>query len=514
MNGVKRFARDRRGNFAMLMAIGSVPLLLAGGLAIDYSALSKFRVELQQAMDSAALAVAREGKRLSQDAALDLAMSFLDGNFPGAVSKVSLVREGTGVTVEGTTMVPLAFSGLLGYDTWPVRTVSSADIAQTSYEIALVLDTTGSMKGGKLLAMKEAVDGLVTTMSGQVSDPNRLKFAVVPFANFVNVGPEHGPRYDKDGKIIAGSAAPWLDVDGVTPIPQLELEGISRFQLFKHLGQDWKGCVETRVAAGGKAHDTDDTAAEAGDAASLFVPAFHIDEPDRGGYANSYIVSPVDPLDRSPAGSGAKLQKYGIKKSDDWTPVTTDLSGGKGPNQACVTQPLMPLGNNYASIRSKVKSLAANGTTNIMEGVAWGMRVLSSGEPFAQGAESKKNGVEKMMIVLTDGANVFGNNNTDLGSSYASRGYLKDGRLGVTVANSNTTNALMNKKTLEACQFAKEKGIEVFTIRLEEPDVATGTMLQECATSPAHYFDAPSRTQLDEVFQSINDRIVRVRISS
>ena len=39
-------------------------------------------------------------------------------------------------------------------------------------------------------------------------------------------------------------------------------------------------------------------------------------------------------------------------------------------------------------------------------------------------------------------------------------------------------------------------------------------MLQECATSPAHYFDAPSRSQLDEVFRAINSRVVKVRISS
>ena len=39
-------------------------------------------------------------------------------------------------------------------------------------------------------------------------------------------------------------------------------------------------------------------------------------------------------------------------------------------------------------------------------------------------------------------------------------------------------------------------------------------MLQECATSAGHYFDAPSRSQLDEVFAKISERIVRVRISS
>jgi hypothetical protein len=39
-------------------------------------------------------------------------------------------------------------------------------------------------------------------------------------------------------------------------------------------------------------------------------------------------------------------------------------------------------------------------------------------------------------------------------------------------------------------------------------------MLQECASSPAHYFDAPSRSQLDAVFEEIRERVVRLRLAS
>ena len=72
----------------------------------------------------------------------------------------------------------------------------------------------------------------------------------------------------------------------------------------------------------------------------------------------------------------------------------------------------------------------------------------------------------------------------------------------------------MNARTLAACTAAKAAGVEIYTIRLEEPDVATGTMLKECASAEDHYFDVPSRTQLDEAFGKIKDRIVRIRISS
>jgi len=530
-----RYGRDESGNFSILASLMALPLLLSAGVALDFATLSKTKAELQQAMDSAALAIAREGKNVTNVQAETIATKYLDENFDPNYTDLAVNRDGTEVTVDAVAKVPLAFGSLFGYQTWPVAAQSVADIAYATYEIALVLDTTGSMKGGKLTAMKDAVTGLVDTMSKQVSDPDKLKFAVVPFANFVNVGPQFGPSFDKHGRAIPGTAAPWLDVNGVSPIPQVELvAGLSRFEVMNNLGQKWAGCVETRMRTGSDNHDTSDTPAVASDKASLFVPALSIDEPDENGYANSYIASEVDPLDDSNAEKAKKLGKYGVPKNeikgllgtvvgvvggllgsdDEWQDVDSDLSGSKGPNQACVTQPIMPLGNNYSAIMSKVNSLQANGTTNIMEGVAWGLRALSPGEPFGQGTDSKKTGAEKIMIVLTDGANVFGNNRTKLGSSYSSNGYLVDGRLGIAAGSESDTNELMNERTLDACTAAKEEGVLVYTIRLEEPDVATGTMLKECATSEALYFDAPSRSQLDEVFQAIKDRIVRVRIAS
>ena len=118
------------------------------------------------------------------------------------------------------------------------------------------------------------------------------------------------------------------------------------------------------------------------------------------------------------------------------------------------------------------------------------------------------------MIVLTDGSNVFGNTPNGLGSSYSSSGYLVDGRLGIAAGGSSATNTLMNARTLKACDTAKAAGVEIYTIRLEEPNITTGTMLQECASALDHYFDVPSRSQLDEAFSKIGNKIGRVRISS
>ena len=94
-------------------------------------------------------------------------------------------------------------------------------------------------------------------------------------------------------------------------------------------------------------------------------------------------------------------------------------------------------------------------------------------------------------------------------------GYLVDGRLdNLTAASSGQTNDALDKKTLSACTNAKKDGIEIYTIRLEEPDVATGALLENCATTKAHFFDAPSRSQLAPIFDAIKKGVVKLRITS
>ncbi|MHA6686648.1 TadE/TadG family type IV pilus assembly protein [Mesorhizobium sp. A556] len=528
------FLRDQRGNFALITAFLAVPLLMTVGMSVDYSTILRTRSNLQNTLDAAVLAVAREGKDVSDARAREIAELFVAQNFAGEVSDLKVTHVGTSFSVDGRTKADIAFGHLLGYDGWTVAAASSADIAYSTYEVGLVLDTTGSMAGGKLTAMKDAVTGLIDDMSSQVQDKDKLKFALVPFSSFVNVGPGLGPSFDTDGKQVQSTGAAWLDLKGANPISQSELSvGASRFQLYKNLARKWSGCVETREA-GGQGYDVSDAAADPNKPESLFVPAFAIDEPDSWGYLNSYISSPAKVRDNSVAQKRARWAKYGVTSNvttgaprlDGWLPAlggghptpiqinTRHMSGygETGPGFGCVSQPIVPLSNDYAMLKSRVNSFAAEGNTNIMEGVAWGMRVLSPGEPFAQGLDPKKGHVEKILIVLTDGSNTFTTSSTDLNSTYSSFGYLADGR--IDAGGSYSINKSMNDKTQAACTNAKAQGMEVYTIRLEEPDVATGTMLLECASKPENYFDVPSRSQLDTAFEKIKDRIATVRISS
>ncbi len=168
----------------------------------------------------------------------------------------------------------------------------------------------------------------------------------------------------------------------------------------------------------------------------------------------------------------------------------------------------------FHAVKLKVDSLEARGSTNILEGAMWGWRSLSSRAPLTEGAAPNRVGVKKILILLTDGTNSLGSISNSMGSSSTSFGHLVDGRLGLVSGTDAEITDAMNSKTLAACSNAKADGIEIYTIRLEEPNVTTGTLLQDCASSPDHYLDVPDRSMLDEAFSKIAKKISQIRLTS
>ena len=59
---ISRFLKDTSGNLGMMFAIGAIPLLLAGGAAIDMIRANNTQTILRGAADAAALAGATSGK--------------------------------------------------------------------------------------------------------------------------------------------------------------------------------------------------------------------------------------------------------------------------------------------------------------------------------------------------------------------------------------------------------------------------------------------------------------------
>lgn len=120
---IASFARDCRGNVAILFGIAA-PVLFAGvAIAVDYSDATRLRASLSAAADAAALAGARQldgASKASEAAAKAEAARFVTGKHPEASQAIQAsVTQGT-VTVDLSVQRDMLFGGILSIDSMPV----------------------------------------------------------------------------------------------------------------------------------------------------------------------------------------------------------------------------------------------------------------------------------------------------------------------------------------------------------------------------------------------------------
>lgn|SRR5690554_1716835 len=77
---VRSFAHDRRGNYAIIAAITSLPLLTSVAVAMEYANASRMRSELQQRLDAAVLAGASHGNAQIAEAERFFRATFQDNS--------------------------------------------------------------------------------------------------------------------------------------------------------------------------------------------------------------------------------------------------------------------------------------------------------------------------------------------------------------------------------------------------------------------------------------------------
>jgi len=501
---IRKFWADRRGSYTIVFGLTGLTLVVGAGGTTDMMRYLDTRAKLQDAVDGAALTVANQHKNDEDQSGSDSdrARSHLSKTFDarfGTIGTVTATTSGNSLTVAANATIDTYFLKIGGLSTLTTSATSTAAWSSSSLEIALVLDTTGSMAdNGKLTALKSAAASLVDTLSAKASSNYSIKFSLVPFSNFVNVGP-------------GNSAAAWIDQGGSQRSSLYDAYFSShadRMAIFTKFGKTWPGCVETRPAP----YDMDETAPTTGTPDTLFVPAVHPDEPDSGSYiANDYVN------DQSSSDSITKMKN----KAKYDNPQGTDLSNStlysnyqvpKGPQFMCDVKPIQRLTTNYSSVKSQIQALTAAGSTNLPEGIAWGWRAISPKAPFADGKSYSDSDNSKILVILTDGTNAINTFPTSLGGAYSSWGYPYSQRLG---SNPGTNlRAGLDAKTNTVCTKIKAAGIKVYTIGLMIDDNSGQQLLSDCSSGAAYYYNSPSANQLQSVFDDIAKKISKLRIAS
>ena len=371
---------------------------------------------------------------------------------------------------------------------------------------------------------------------------------------------------------------------------------------------EWKGCVEARP----NGLDVTDTPATLGNPASLIVPMFANDELNVSQYGTSVPVSgdndwwPDYETDANLRGSGfwtfndtgqltstnptnstwisgtsrprtIDVAKYIVNKpyisgtgttstynrTAQWTYFRSDT----GPNMSCTINPITPLTGNKTTLNAAIDAMAPNGNTNVPEGLAWGWRTISSAEPFSEGVPESRKDIDKVVIVLTDGANTYtalgtGDNNDMQAqkTTYAAYGYTgyagnagtngtaspstnsnvarmyKDTSASKTTHNSDNFQKAMDERMLATCTNIKGEDILLMTVALDLDPANYDTAAEKAAVNkalatlsncagnsrtrkngdgtPSKLFWNAKSDNLDQTFKEIADELSNLRFTN
>lgn len=536
----RAFAFDRRGAIAPLMVVSLVPVLVGVGVAIDIARLTASRASLQDAVDAANLALAREPASTSPSDLKSKAEAWIRANLDdGNVQNVSVAtptRTLGQIQLDATGTVSTSFSGLLGVTTMGVEGHSTVKYGTSEIELALVLDNTGSMNSdGKLDALKSAANTLVNTLEESAvasGNPNALKIGVVPFSMTVNVGNAYQTTNWITGSMPDAYGAT-ADAIGGTNHPD-------RFQLFRKLNTAWGGCIESRPMP----YDVSDAPPVAAVPASMFVPFFAPDEPDPGyyrlgsnvyyhysnrsgqitwvnNYANDSYNADSNSINRSNVGSSDYLARQTNSSKYNSSPASgSHLFWGDaiGPNAGCRIKPLLRLTTDMTAVRDKLKEMVATGDTEIPLGLVWGWHLLSPNAPFMNGSAYGTKGKLKIIVLVTDGVNTYASSNNINQSYYTAYGYAASKRISSAGTAPATASALDDRLNI-LCGNLKGKNsdgsnkVYVYTVPIGVSEGPTKTALQNCASQPDYFIDVDGASGIEDAFKDIAGKIAGLRIA-
>ncbi len=482
MNKLKSFISDERGNFAVMFALTSMGLMVGVAAAINIASMQKSKNELQNHLDTAALAAVAEfslnenhtGNNLSdsqRDEILrDIVIKTLSENgydLQGALPQVNIVNDV--VTVTADFPYQMKFGNILNAKTSNIGASSQVGLpgkSQETLEIALVLDNTASMNfNGKMTALREGAREFITAIEETNSDS---KIALVPFARYVDVGVDNRDAF-------------WLNVPAEYDTPRT-------WQQATHSGGTCHKERRTRFNDGiEEEYETDVCTGQT----TTYEPMSTIIESRWLGCVGvrSEGLHLVD--------DSYNTEATRIQGLIHITP--REVLGGSWNEEAWCPDTVEPLTNDYNQLSLRIGQLYGTDRTYIPAGLIWGQRILSPEAPFTQSSKTASNPVRQVMILMSDGENTAYLEDED---DHESIPYVQD--LSSQEQADGVVPPNTNEETAALCASIKEEGIEIYTIAFQVEDAHTKNLLRKCASHPRNYISADSNQDLINSFENIS----------
>lgn len=451
----KRFLKSSSGNIAIMFSLAAVPLLLGAGAASDILRANNANTVLQAATDAAALAgVAGKNNKLNADKIALAVNSFLESNGANKILKNVTVVD-TGFDAKGvfhvkmTGKIETTFMALAGFHTMDVIGYSEVEAGSGGLEVALVLDTTGSMNAqGRLAALKVSANDLIDKLLTDKAADSYIKIGIVPFADYVNVG-------------VSNKDKSWMDVPST--VPQMSCWNTYPNATYSNCRMETFTGINDGAATSWTSQVCDWVNGTAVQQCGLNAPVW-----------NGVVGSRNNGLDTKLKGTGNPYP---------------GLLYQVGP------QAITQLTDSKATLLSSVNSLTANAETYIPAGLLWGWELLDASEPFL-GAKTQAEMTavrgKKALVLMTDGDNT-------LSATYPWHWGNNDNQA--------------DQKTKELCNNIKAEGISVYTVAFKVGKPSSKKMLVDCASDTSQAYDAADDAALLAAFGEIAASLAQMRLT-
>lgn len=439
---LRRVGADERGVAAVLFSLVFMTLLLSVGVGMDFSRAFSVQRSLQADLDAAILAGATQDT-ISELSAEDIAKVYFGDNWQakhkaGQVALEFKTEDNT-FTAIANVDVPTSIMKLSGVDVMSVSAKAKLAFGGRDVEIALVLDSTGSMNGQKLEDLKVAAEQLITAAFDFENAADHVKVALVPFSDYVNVGMSH-------------RNASWIDVPNDNSSTQ------------EVCGQVTPITAQTNCRMETYTYTSDGTPMTG----QQQVCDYEYGPPEN--QCNDVTTSNV-----WMGCVGSRTYPLNVQDENYSVRVPGIM------NNYCPKE-ILPLTSDKSAAITNVQSMWASGETYVPGGLAWGWRVLSKSQPFEEAQPTNLKKVRKMLVLMSDGANTL------------SPTYPRHDGYDVTKAD---------ELTLELCENIKNDGIEVFTVAFDIYENSVLEKMKTCASDLGKFFETTSGEQLKTAFKKI-----------
>lgn len=516
---------DERGAVAVQFALMLLPFaILAFGL-IDLSRISVQKRQLQDALDAATLMAARSSA--STDAALaDIGRPALNTELPTAefTAANSNFTGASDVTIVGTASVkvtPVIANLWTTQGLFTISARSEVKRATKDIEVALVLDTTGSMAGQKIADLKTAANELIGIVVKDSQTPFYSKVAIVPYSIGVNVG-----AYADQ---VRGPVAAVKTITGVTKAnpavvtaaghgfnngDKVYITGVGGMTL-----QSWGGTTSLNDKLYTVANKTADTFQLSG------VDTRSYSAYGSGGTVtcttvgcSRYAFTSATNVSTVHAISTCVTERTGTNAYTDVAPSTAYVGRNyPATSNPCPANTIFPLSSDRAALTAQVNALTAGGSTGGQVGVGWGWYMVSPNFAYLWPSQSRpaaytKKDLLKVVVLMTDG---------EYNSAYCNGVISKDSTSGSggddTHINCNATNGGAFAQATALCDAMKSPAngeVIVYTVGFNVVnDQRAQDLVNNCATDAKHVYLPSTGAALKDAFAAIGRDITTVRIS-